>query len=346
MTTLKSVLVVCVILIAHAQDATTVEIASGVHMPRINLGTCCGSDPAIGIPAWFKAGGTGIDTAWDYDDETVIAQQIKASGKDRTDFFVTTKVPAGIGAFLAKNTTDCSADPSISLNYVIDNLKQLGLKYVDLVLLHAPCRFAQPPVKNATASDNALWKGLQRAKEMGLTRAIGVSNYNSAELASLEGAVPSINQCQMSVGPDNNHSKGWPMPPIAHDDATIAYCIKNNITYEAWRVIGGCPMSDPKLSAIATAHSKTPVQVKLGARTILFLRRLPCLAALPFLPCSQRILTPPSSPSSSPSSPRSTPPPSLKPLPTSITLSSPPPPPDLLAVGTTARCCHCLGHRG
>jgi hypothetical protein len=42
-----------------------VEIAPGVMMPSVSLGTCCGSDPKVGIPTWFKAGGVGIDTAED-----------------------------------------------------------------------------------------------------------------------------------------------------------------------------------------------------------------------------------------------------------------------------------------
>ena len=125
---------------ASQDEPTTVEISKGVFMPRVNLGTCCGSDPAIGVPAWFAAGGVGIDTAWDYADEPVIAQQLKASGKKRSDFFVTTKIPAGVGARMTGNKTDCLADPNISLNYLKDNLRQLDLKYVDLVLLHGPCQ--------------------------------------------------------------------------------------------------------------------------------------------------------------------------------------------------------------
>ena len=56
-----------------------------------------------------------------------------------------------------------------------------------------------PPVPNPTASDNALWQGLEQAVRLGLTRSIGVSNYNSTELAALRGTVPAVNQCQMSV---------------------------------------------------------------------------------------------------------------------------------------------------
>lgn len=228
-------------------------------MPRLNLGTCCGSDPTTGIPAWFAAGGVGIDTAWDYEDQPTIAKMLKASGKKRSDFFITTKVPAGVGAHEG-NTTDCSADPEIALNYVKDNLRQLELDYVDLVLLHGPCRFATPAVPDATASDNALWKGLEMAKANGLTRAIGVSNYNSSELAALSGTVPSVNQCQMSVG---TASTSLPMPFIAHDDDTIKYCLSKGITYEAWRTVGGCPMKHPKVSAIAATYNKSASQVCL-----------------------------------------------------------------------------------
>ena len=38
-------------------------------MPSVSLGTCCGSDPTVGIPAWFANGGVGIDTAEDYRDQ-------------------------------------------------------------------------------------------------------------------------------------------------------------------------------------------------------------------------------------------------------------------------------------
>ena len=252
---------------AAAAESPTVKIAPGVLMPRLNLGTCCGSLPQVGVPAWFAAGGAGIDTAFDYLDEPTIANILATSGKPRASYFLTTKVPAGIGA-LEGNTTDCSLAggnnlTDVALNYVRVNIAQLGVKHVDLVLLHAPCRFALHPVADPTASDNALWRGLMAAKSLGLTRAIGVSNYNSTELAALEGDVPAVNQCQMSIVPDNVHSAGWPMPPIAHDDATIAYCAAHGITYEAWRVLGGCPFTDPTLLSMARTHNVSAAQICL-----------------------------------------------------------------------------------
>ena len=71
-----------------------VEIAPGVHMPRINLGTCCGSLPAVGIPSWFAAGGNGVDTAYDYNDQPKIGQLLAASGRKRSEYHRRKNSPA------------------------------------------------------------------------------------------------------------------------------------------------------------------------------------------------------------------------------------------------------------
>jgi len=71
----------------------TVTINGGVEMTTMNLGTCCGSKPSVGLPAWLKAGGTGIDTAFDYSDQADIAKIIHAAdAPSRQHLFITTKV--------------------------------------------------------------------------------------------------------------------------------------------------------------------------------------------------------------------------------------------------------------
>ena len=123
---------------------------------------------------------------------------------------------------------------------------------VDLVLIHRPCQPAGSPRGPSTdpaASNNALWKGAQAALAQGLTRAIGVSNYVTADLKALSGPKPSLNQCQMSI----QH----------HDDDTIAYCAENGIQYESYQAMKGCPFSDPQLMQIATAHNVSAAQVCL-----------------------------------------------------------------------------------
>ena len=47
---------------ATLSTTPTVEIAPGVHMPALSLGTCCGSEPGVGLLPWLAAGGRGIDT--------------------------------------------------------------------------------------------------------------------------------------------------------------------------------------------------------------------------------------------------------------------------------------------
>ena len=85
-----------------------------------SLGTCCGSTPSAGLESWLSAGGIGIDTANDYDDQGKIAQilhpWLAANDKKRSDVFITTKIPAGFGG-----AATCKADPSVAL----DTLKQV-----------------------------------------------------------------------------------------------------------------------------------------------------------------------------------------------------------------------------
>eukprot|EP01052_Picozoa_sp_SAG31_P032032 SAG31_NODE_3467_length_4242_cov_1.967415_4_plen_205_part_00 len=167
---------------------------------------------------------------------SILHPYLAKTGKKRSDFFITTKIPAGFGGPAA-----CKADPAVALTTVKQNLEQLNVSYVDLVLLHKPCPTA--------AQNNALWKGLMTAKAEGLTRAIGVSNYKSPQLEALEGETPSVNQCLMSVS--------------LHDDKTISYCQRNNITYEAYEAMRTCPFHNTKALAIAAAHSASVAQVCL-----------------------------------------------------------------------------------
>ena len=93
---------------------------------------------------------------------------------------------------------------------------------------------------------------------MKLTRSIGVSNFNETQLSAileLGLTAPAINQCEMSVG--------------YHDDATIKFCKKNGITYEAYSPLGrggaypGCDPSDQRITRIAKAHNRSVYQVCL-----------------------------------------------------------------------------------
>ncbi len=223
----------------------TVEIAPGVVMPSMNLGTCCGSEPKVGLAPYLAAGGTGIDTAWDYHDQTDIAEVLKSpDSPSRDKLFITTKVPAGFG-----NKTDCSPDPMIAFNYIKENIRELGVDFVDLALVHRPCQKEQ--TSDPVAANNALWKGMIMALQANLTRAIGVSNYRASDLKSLDMSVatPAVNQCLMSID--------------KHDDETIAFCQANDppIVYEAYDAMKGCPSNNADVLAASKAHNASVYQI-------------------------------------------------------------------------------------
>ena len=141
-------------------------------MPRISLGTCCGSEPALGLGPWLDAGGVGIDTAYDYGDQPAIRSVLAAyhTNRSRSSYFITTKLPPPSGA---------GAEHGAAAQWAVTkhqaNLQQLGVAHVDLLLLHHPC---------ATAACNAdLWQGMERLLALNLTRAIGVSNFSPVQLS-------------------------------------------------------------------------------------------------------------------------------------------------------------------
>lgn len=207
----------------------TVEIAPGVHMPTLSLGTWSlgngdPSDPSIGVPPWVAAGGNGLDCAWDYFNQAAVAKAIQQTGVPREQLFITTKVPGGGNA----------------LDVVKTDLKQLGVDYVDLVLLHMPINVA------------GQYAGLEQALSQNLTRSIGVSNFDAAQLADLAKTAtttPAVNQCEMGI--------------MKHDDATISYCQEHKITYEAWGTMKNCPFNSTVVQSIATAYNATAAQVCL-----------------------------------------------------------------------------------
>jgi diketogulonate reductase-like aldo/keto reductase len=162
----------------------------------------------FGTQDWLALGGRGIDTAYSYHNQnevgTAVKSYVKGGGK-RSDVFITTKINPGR---YAKN---CSQETGTAA--IQENMKELGISYVDLMLIHFPC--------SSEEGNQAVWKSLEQAKAQGLAKAIGVSNHKKKDIdaiLSLGGSTPAINQCQMSVG--------------SHDDQTISYCKSHNITYE------------------------------------------------------------------------------------------------------------------
>lgn len=179
----------------------------------------------------LRLGYRHIDTASIYNNEADVGDAIAASGLDRGDVFVTTKLwneDHGYDKALA------AFDRSLEL---------LGLDYVDLYLIHWPVA----DVRLDT------WRALERLTLDGRVRDIGVSNYMERHLQEIldsAAVVPAVNQIEMS--PYNYRSRL----------GIVELCNQHDIVVEAYSPLTkGRRLADPVLAEIGARHGKSPAQV-------------------------------------------------------------------------------------
>lgn len=166
--------------------------------------------------------------------ERGVGQAIRASGIDRAELFITTKLD---GTYQGNDRAIEGLDGS---------LERLGLEYVDLLLIHWPL-----PQRNEFVST---WKTFERLQAAGKARSIGVSNFKPAHLDRLlaETSVrPAANQIQLC-------------PRITRPDQQ-AYHAAQQIVTIAWGPLGPGSdlLHDQLLLALASKYGKTPAQVVL-----------------------------------------------------------------------------------
>jgi len=248
-------LLLFVLLVATpAAFATAITIAPGVEMPMVNLGGV--SSRPSNYTSWLQMGGVGLDTALSYGDPTQkeVASAITLSGLQRDKIFLTTKVPCcpmSIKGYCENPELNATIEEVIAKDVAL-------LGRIDLLLLHWPC--------DTLEDTQTAYAGLEAALEQGITRAIGVSNFNASLLAAMLPTVkakPSVNQCGHSIGAHNaTHN-----PAIGGDDETVKFCQKNGIVYEAYSPLGGLSGLDiyrnPTVVAIGKKHGVSPAQVAL-----------------------------------------------------------------------------------
>jgi diketogulonate reductase-like aldo/keto reductase len=163
-----------------ASQQPAVTIAPGVEMPLVGLGTWQARDAEAyaAVRHALDVGYRLVDTATAYGNEEAVGRAVRDSGLPRDEVFVTTKLPSG-NAGRERETIDASR-------------RAMGLEQVDLWLVH------WPPGGQARPDT---WRRFVEAREAGLTRAIGVSNYDMAqidELIEATGVAPAVNQIRWS----------------------------------------------------------------------------------------------------------------------------------------------------
>jgi 2,5-diketo-D-gluconate reductase A len=209
------------------------SLNDGNSIPQLGFGVykIPESETADAVLTALDAGYRHIDTASFYENERGVGEGIRRSGIARKDVFVTTKVW----------WTDNGYDST--LRSFDESLQRLGFDAVDLFLIHWPA----PQHDEYVGS----WRALERLRDEGRTRSIGVANFHTHHLDRLAReteTVPAVNQVELH-----------PWLPQA---AVRSYDADHGIVTEAWsplargRILG----SDP-LAALAAKHGVTPAQI-------------------------------------------------------------------------------------
>ena len=207
--------------------------AHGAEIPAIGFGTSgMGNLTGEHIAAALHAGYRHIDTAWKYGSERAVGEGMRASGIPRVDIFLCTKVSH---EYLHADAFARSVDESLAA---------LGVDYIDLLLVHWP-NPEIPPAETMGA--------LARAKRQGLTRHVGVANFNIALLdQAIELCPEPLVALQAEFHPYLDHS------------TLLEACRRRGLVYVAY-----CPLArgrvfgDPALKEIARANGRTVAQVAL-----------------------------------------------------------------------------------
>ena len=220
----------------------TFELYNGVRVPCVGYGTYLTPDGDIAknsVKAALDAGYRHIDTAFIYGNEKAVGEGIKESGISRDEIFVTTKHWVTMrGHEKATEAIDIS-------------LKNLGLDYLDLYLIHWPCvEKASPDWKEINAST---WRAFEDAYKAGKIRAIGVSNFQQKHydaLAERCDIKPMVNQIEFHPG--------YTQPE------TVAYSQQQGMLVQSFSPLGcGKVLGDETLAALAKKYNKSVAQVCL-----------------------------------------------------------------------------------
>lgn len=210
-----------------ASAGDVLRLRSGNSIPVMGLGTWkLTDDTSTAVRKAIELGYRMIDTSGDYGTQPGIREALKQTDVPRHQLYIVTKVEETDDAFEAAKR----------------NVGELGLDQVDLLLIH------RPPESGA---GEELWKGLIRAREEGLTRDIGVSNYSIELIERLiadSGEAPVVNQIEWS--------------PFGHSTKLKRFADDNDIRLEAYSPLTrGERLNDPLLADLAHRHGKTPAQI-------------------------------------------------------------------------------------
>lgn len=207
----------------------TLTLTGDGRMPLLGFGTwqITGQDAVRATTAALEVGYRHLDTATVYDNEGEVGRALEDGGVAREDVFITTK---------------CPPDRAGSeLDTLRASLDLLGTDHVDLWLIHWP---------EEGTNHVQMWHEFVEAREAGLARAIGVSNFDLElldEVTKATGVAPAVNQIEWS--------------PLLYDAATVAEHRVRGIALEGYSALRGGTLQHPTIVGIAERIDRTPAQV-------------------------------------------------------------------------------------
>jgi 2,5-diketo-D-gluconate reductase A len=214
-----------------------IELNDGQAIPQIGFGVfqIDPAETARAVSEALEVGYRHIDTAEMYGNEREVGEGIRASGLERNDVFVTSKLN---NSFHRPDDARAAFDRTLS---------ELGFDHVDLFLIHWPL----PTLYEGDYVST--WQTLEEFKRDGRARSIGVSNFQVEHLERLAAetdTVPAVNQIELH--------------PYLLNAEVRDYDEAHGIATEAWSPIAqGEVLDDPEITEIAERVGRTPAQVVL-----------------------------------------------------------------------------------
>jgi len=216
---------------------TSLTSHSGLVLPAIGFGTypLCGDDGANAIAEAIRLGYRLIDSAVNYENEGAVGAAVRRCGVAREELLITSKLPGRHHHF------------DDAIKSIEESVFRMGLDTIDLYLIHWPNPLEDHYVE--------AWSALIEARNRGLVRYIGVSNFLPEHLERLgveTGELPAVNQIELHPY--------WPQVEL------VEFHRGHGIITEAWSPLGKGSdlLASPVIAAIANEHHVTPAQTVLA----------------------------------------------------------------------------------
>jgi diketogulonate reductase-like aldo/keto reductase len=218
-------------------DVPTIQGRTGLSLPAIGLGTYSldGFGGTATVLEAIQLGYRLLDSAFNYENEGAVGAAVRRSEVARHELIVTSKLPGRHHRYEDAITT------------VEESVLRMGLDAIDIYLIHWPNPLEDHYVE--------AWRALIEARDRGLVKYIGVSNFLPGHIERLRaetGELPALNQIELH--------------PYFPQSEQLAYHRENGIITESWSPLGRGSdlLTNAVIADIAAEHGVTPAQAILA----------------------------------------------------------------------------------